>query len=169
MNLTTKGRYAVTAILDLATNANEQTPVSLNDISARQGISLSYLEQIFVKLKNYGVVKSIRGAGGGYILAKANNEISIADIISAVDEQIKITGCNNIEKSNCAGDNVKCIAHDLWDDLELNIFNYMKTKKLSDVINSSNIKAHKKFEKYQGEEFKTDILLNSDKAKNLYS
>src|SRR5262249_44913487 len=99
MNLTTKGRYAVTAILDLATNSsNTSVPIPLQDISKRQNISLAYLEQIFLKLKNYGLVNSVRGANGGYILAKPAGKISIADIISAVDESIKITGCNNFEK-----------------------------------------------------------------------
>lgn len=146
MNLTTKGRYAVTAIIDLATNSAGDAPVSLNDISERQNISLSYLEQIFIKLKSSGIVKSVRGANGGYILARGKGDISIADIISAVDESIKITGCN-VDKKNCGNNNAKCIAHDVWEDLELNIFNYMKTKKLSDIIESSQIKAHKKLVK----------------------
>jgi len=134
MNLTTKGRYAVTAILDLAGNSHGTTPVSLQDISVRQNISLPYLEQIFSKLKSFGLVRSVRGAGGGYILAKEIDMISVADIIFAVDESIKMTGCGHEVKKLCSSTNAKCLTHELWDGLEQQIENYLASKKISDIL-----------------------------------
>ena len=112
MKLTTKGRYAVMAMADLAANQAEN-PVSLNDIALRQNISLSYLEQLFLKLKNKKLVKSVRGASGGYILEKNLKDISVSNIISAVDEEVKTLRCKKESKKGCNGKNIKCITHNL--------------------------------------------------------
>ena len=120
MKLTTKGRYAVMAMADLASYQNGK-PVSLNDISLRQNISLSYLEQLFSKLKNEKLVKSIRGPAGGYVLERNPKDIKISNIILAVDEQIKTLNCKKESKKGCHGRTVKCITHNLWDDLELSL------------------------------------------------
>ena len=113
MRLTSKGRYAVTAMLDVTIHASHG-PVSLADISERQGISLSYLEQLFSKLRKYGLVNSIRGPGGGYRLGRCSAEIAIADIIIAVNESVDATKCQG--KGNCQGGQ-QCITHSLWEDL----------------------------------------------------
>ena len=113
MRLTTKGRYAVTAMLDLALN-KEKGPVSLADISERQGISLSYLEQLFAKLRKCALVTSVRGPGGGYLLNQECEQISVASIIDAVNESIDATGCNN--QGNCQAGEI-CLTHHLWSDL----------------------------------------------------
>ena len=120
MKLTTKGRYAVMAMADLAANQNLK-PVSLNDISLRQNISLSYLEQLFSKLKNRKLVKSIRGPSGGYTLEKNPKDIKISNIIFAVDEQVKTLNCKKESKRGCHGRTVKCITHNLWDELDIHI------------------------------------------------
>ena len=125
MKLTTKGRYAVMAMADLAANQNGK-PVSLNDISLRQNISLSYLEQLFSKLRNEKLVKSIRGPSGGYILEKNPKEIRISNIIFAVDEQVKTLNCKKDSKKGCNGKTIKCITHNLWDDLENHINNFFE-------------------------------------------
>tara|TARA_A100001037_G_C15030377_1_gene580604 strand:- start:528 stop:956 length:429 start_codon:yes stop_codon:yes gene_type:complete len=142
MKLTTKGRYAVMAMADLAANQNEK-PVSLTDISLRQNISLSYLEQLFSKLKNEKLVKSIRGPAGGYILEKSPKEIKISNIIYAVDEQIKTLNCKKDSKKGCNGKTVKCITHNLWDELENHINNFFEKVNLSDVIKQKNIETNK--------------------------
>ncbi len=142
MKLTTKGRYAVMAMADLAANQNEK-PVSLTDISLRQNISLSYLEQLFSKLKNEKLVKSIRGPAGGYILEKSPKEIRISNIIYAVDEQIKTLNCKKDSKKGCNGKTVKCITHNLWDELENHINNFFEKVNLSDVIKQKNIETNK--------------------------
>ena len=113
MKLTSKGRYAVTAILDIALHAGTN-PVCLADISERQNISLSYLEQLFAKLRRGGLVKSVRGPGGGYRLALSADQISIGMVISAVNENINVTRC--LGKGNCKG-GVECLTHSLWQDL----------------------------------------------------
>ena len=133
MKLTTKGRYAVMAMADLAANQNLK-PVSLNEISLRQNISLSYLEQLFSKLKNQKLVKSIRGSSGGYILEKNAKDIKISNIIYAVDEQVKTLNCKKESKKGCNGKSVKCITHDLWDDLEKHINNFFERVTLNDLI-----------------------------------
>jgi Rrf2 family iron-sulfur cluster assembly transcriptional regulator len=130
MRLTTKGRFAVTAILDLALSQNGG-PVSLAGISERQGISLSYLEQLFGKLRRNEVVSSVRGPGGGYLLAKNLEEVSVADIIRAVDEPIDATSCGG--KENCHDDQ-KCITHDLWVGLNEHIFDYLSSVKLATLV-----------------------------------
>ncbi len=136
MKLTTKGRYAVMAMADLAANQNNK-PVSLTDISLRQNISQSYLEQLFSKLKKEKLVKSVRGPTGGYILEKNPNEISLSNIIFAVDEQVKTLNCKKESKRGCNGKTSKCITHDLWDDLEIHINKFFKKVSLNDVINKS--------------------------------
>lgn len=130
MRLTTKGRFAVTAVLDLTTNQGDG-PVSLGEISARQKISLSYLEQLFGKLRRNGLVNSTRGPGGGYMLARSVDEISVADIIAAVDEPIDATQCGGQE--NCVDDQ-KCITHDLWEGLNEHIFSYLRDIKLGKLV-----------------------------------
>ena len=138
MKLTTKGRYAVMAMADLAANQKSK-PVSLNEISLRQNISLSYLEQLFSKLKNEKLVKSIRGPAGGYILEKNPKEISISNIIFAVDEQVKTLNCKKDSKKGCNGKTVKCITHNLWDDLEQHINNFFDNVSLNDLIKQKRL------------------------------
>jgi len=130
MRLTTKGRFAVTAMIDLAMN-NHGGPVTLADISERQKISLSYLEQLFGKLRRNGLVSSVRGPGGGYNLAKKQDEVSVADIILAVDEPIDATQCGG--KENCR-DEQKCLTHDLWADLNNHIFEYLRRVTLAELV-----------------------------------
>ena len=129
MRLTTKGRYAVTAMLDLALH-NKQRPVSLADISQRQAISLSYLEQLFSKLRASGLVKSIRGPGGGYLLNKLTSDLNLLDIITAVDEKIDQTQCGGA--MNCINDK-PCLTHFIWTDLNNKINDYMREITLSDI------------------------------------
>ncbi len=130
MRLTTKGRFAVTAMIDLAMH-NGQGPVTLSEISERQKISLSYLEQLFGKLRRQDLVSSVRGPGGGYNLAKPTDQVSVADIITAVDEPIDATQCHG--KENCKDDQ-KCITHDLWTDLNRHIFDYLRAVTLSELV-----------------------------------
>ena len=133
MKLTTKGRYAVMAMADLATNENLK-PISLSEISIRQNISLSYLEQLFVKLKNNHLVKSVRGSHGGYILDKKAKDIKLSSIIFAVDEEVKTLNCKKDSKKGCDGRSVKCITHYLWDDLEKHINSFFENKNLNELI-----------------------------------
>ena len=137
MKLTTKGRYAVMAMADIALYQNGK-PVSLNDISLRQNISLSYLEQLFSRLKNKKLVKSIRGSGGGYILDKNPKEIKLSNIIFAVDENIKTLNCKKDSKRGCHGKSTKCITHNLWDDLEQHINSFFESKSLNDFLEQKN-------------------------------
>jgi Rrf2 family transcriptional regulator, iron-sulfur cluster assembly transcription factor len=136
MKLTSRGRYAVMALADLA-KFNSVNPVSLRDISLRQNISLDFLEQIFSKLKKNNIVKSIRGSNGGYILNKQPVEIKLADILSAVDEEIKTVQCKKELKKGCNSKTSKCITHNLWDELEVHINNFFEQKNLKDLINNS--------------------------------
>ena len=115
MKLSSKGRYAVMALADLA-KFNLKEPVSLRDISLRQGISLVYLEQLFSKLKKNKIVTSVRGNRGGYVLSKQASEIKISDVFIAVDEKIKTVGCEKHSNNGCNGKSSKCITHDLWDE-----------------------------------------------------
>ena len=138
MKLTTKGRYAVMAMADLAL-FKDRGPTSLKDISLRQNISLAYLEQIFIKLKNKNLVKSIRGAKGGYVLDIPPEEIKISNIISAVDEEIKTLNCNKDSKKGCNNKNVKCITHNLWDQLDQHINNFFEKVKLQDLVKKNQI------------------------------
>ena len=116
MKLSSKGRYAVMALADLA-KFDPNEPVSLRDISLRQGISLVYLEQLFLKLKKNKIVSSVRGNKGGYILNKNASEINISEVLSAVEEKIKTVGCEKHSKKGCNGKSAKCITHNLWDEL----------------------------------------------------
>ena len=136
MKLTTKGRYAVTAMLDLALN-NSQAPVNLTDISARQGISLTYLEQLFRKLRKKGLVESVRGPGGGYRLAMSADEITTARVMYAVDEPIDVTRCGG--QQNCMGD-VRCLTHDLWLGLNRHVSEYLNGISLGELIRTNNVK-----------------------------
>ena len=134
MRLTSKGRYAVMALVDLA-RFNNINPVSLRDISLRQGISLDYLEQIFSKLRKKEIVQSVRGTQGGYVLNKKAKEIKLTNIFDAVDEKVKTVQCKKESKKGCNGKATKCITHDLWDELETHINSFFEKKKLSDLIN----------------------------------
>ena len=137
MKLTSKGRYAVMALADLA-KFNSINPVSLRDISLRQGISLDFLEQIFSKLKKHNIVKSIRGTNGGYILSKDPEEIKLAYILNAVDEEIKTVQCKRESKKGCNSKASKCITHNLWDELEIHIQHFFNKKNLGDLIKGNN-------------------------------
>ena len=133
MKLTSKGRYAVMALADLARFDNG-APVSLRDISLRQGISLLYLEQIFSKLKKSNIVKSTRGVNGGYILTTNPNQIKLSNIFSAVQEEVKTVQCKKESKKGCNGRSTKCITHNLWDELEIHINQFFEQKNLKDLI-----------------------------------
>ena len=136
MKLTSKGRYAVMALVDLARFDNIN-PVSLRDISLRQGISLDYLEQIFSKLKKNNIVKSIRGTHGGYVLNKSPNDIKLTNIFHAVDEKIKTVQCKKDSKKGCNGKATKCITHNLWDELEVHINTFFENKSLEDLVHDN--------------------------------
>ena len=133
MKLTSKGRYAVMALVDLA-RFNNINPVSLRDISLRQGISLDYLEQIFSKLRKKEIVKSVRGNQGGYVLNKKAKEIKLTNIFDAVDEKIKTVQCKKESKKSCNGKSTKCVTHNLWDELENHINDFFEKKSLEDLI-----------------------------------
>jgi len=137
MKLSSKGRYAVMALADLA-KFDPNEPISLRDISLRQGISLVYLEQLFLKLKKNKIVNSVRGNKGGYILNRKASEIRISDVFVAVEEKIKTVGCEKHSKKGCNGKSAKCITHNLWDELEDYINNFFEKKKLSDLINQKD-------------------------------
>jgi len=132
MKLSTKGRYAVMAMVDLARHSGGN-PVSLADIAERQEISLSYLEQLFAKLRRGGLVKSVRGPGGGYLLAHKREEMRISDIILAVDEPIRATRCTPGAPVGCRGNRSRCLTHDLWEELSNQIHLYLSSVSLGDV------------------------------------
>ena len=133
MRLTSKGRYAVMALVDLAI-FDGINPVSLRDISLRQGISLDYLEQIFSKLRKKQIVQSVRGTQGGYILNRKAKEIKLTNIFDAVDEKVKTVQCKKDSKKGCNGKSAKCITHEFWDELEVYINNFFENKNLSDLL-----------------------------------
>jgi Rrf2 family transcriptional regulator, iron-sulfur cluster assembly transcription factor len=135
MRLSTKGRYAVTAMMDIALH-EKMGPVTLADISQCQGISLSYLEQLFAKLRRSGLVEGVRGPGGGYKLARSSGLISIADIIQSVDEKLDMTTCGG--KGNCSNGE-KCLTHKLWFDLSCNLFEFLNGIKLEQYVNRPEI------------------------------
>ena len=136
MKLTTKGRYAVMAMADLAkTRAN--CPINLTEISLRQGISISFLEQIFLKLKRKNLVESSRGPAGGYMLSKAPEEIKLSCIINAVDEKVITIACKKESKKGCNGKLTKCITHNLWDYLEMHINDFFDKKNLGDLLKNN--------------------------------
>ena len=134
MNLSTKGRYAVMAMVDLARNANGK-PVALNEIAQRQEISLSYLEQLFARLRRGGLVVSARGPGGGYRLARGADETRISDIMIAVDEPLKATRCELGSPKGCTGQQGRCVTHDLWEELGRQIYIFLSSVTLADVVN----------------------------------
>ena len=131
MRLTTKGRFAVTAMIDVAMHGTK-TPVTLAGVSQRQKISLSYLEQLFGKLRRHGLVESVRGPGGGYRLARGPETISVADVIVAVDEPIDATKCGGRE--NCKDDGKRCMTHELWASLNAHIFGYLRSVSLAELV-----------------------------------
>ena len=133
MKLTSKGRYAVMAMADLA-KSNVKEPTNLAEISLRQGISISYLEQLFLKLRKNNLVQSARGPAGGYVLSKPPEEIKLLSIISAVDEKIKTVKCKRESKKGCNGKSIKCITHNLWDDLETHINKFFEDNTLNDIL-----------------------------------
>jgi Rrf2 family iron-sulfur cluster assembly transcriptional regulator len=155
MRLTSKGRYAVTAMLDVTIHAS-QGPVSLANISARQGISLSYLEQLFSKLRKSGLVNSIRGPGGGYLLSKCSAEIAVSDVISAVNESVDATKCQG--KGNCQGGE-QCLTHSLWEGLSERIEEFLKNITLAELVAKNDVQAVSKRQ--------DDFYLRSNKEQSL--
>ncbi|REL32086.1 Fe-S cluster assembly transcriptional regulator IscR [Thalassotalea euphylliae] len=137
MKLTSKGRYAVTAMLDVAIHA-ASGPVPLADISERQGISLSYLEQLFSRLRKHGLVTSVRGPGGGYRLGKCSAQIAVADVISAVDESVDATKC--MGQGNCQGGH-QCLTHTLWSDLSKRIEEFLQNISLAELVEQRDVKS----------------------------
>ena len=133
MKLTNKGRYAVMAMADIA-KTKSNVPISLAEISLRQGISISFLEQIFLNLKKSNLVNSSRGPSGGYLLAKSPEEIKLSCIIESVKEKVKTVGCKKESKKGCNGKSVKCITHNLWDELEDHIYQFFNNNTLKDII-----------------------------------
>ena len=133
MKLTSKGRYAVMAMADLA-KYNVKKPTNLTEISLRQGISLAYLEQLFLKLRKNNLVQSVRGPLGEYVLSKPPEEIKLLSIISAVDEKVTTLKCRKESKKGCNGKSIKCITHNLWDDLEIHINKFFEDNTLNDVL-----------------------------------
>ncbi|MBD3670862.1 MAG: Fe-S cluster assembly transcriptional regulator IscR [Gammaproteobacteria bacterium] len=136
MRLTTKGRYAVTAMLDLALHYSDG-PITLADISGRQGISLSYLEQLFSKLRKHGLVDSARGPGGGYRLSRPADEIAVVEVITAVDEKVDATRCGG--KGNCQGEE-RCLTHELWTDLSNQIYDFLDNIHLGDLVERRGVR-----------------------------
>lgn len=156
MRLTTKGRYAVTAMLDLALHS-DQGPVSLSDISNRQGISLSYLEQLFSKLRKKSLVTSVRGPGGGYRLSRSNDDIFVAQIVDAVNESVDATGCKG--RSDCQGGNT-CLTHHLWCDLSDQIHDFLNQISLEQLVRRDDVRQvaeRQSFEDRQSQ-FKSDKI-----------
>ena len=135
MKLSTKGRYAVTAMMDIALH-EKQGPITLADISQCQGISLSYLEQLFAKLRKQGLVKGVRGPGGGYRLAKSADQISVADIIQSVDEKLDMSKCGG--RGNCSSGE-KCLTHQLWFELSCKLYKFLSGIKLDQYVNRPEI------------------------------
>ena len=138
MRLTTKGRYAVNAMLDLAIHASDK-PVSLSDISERQVISLSYLEQLFSKLRRQGLVQSVRGPGGGYCLSRGAEMIFVAQVIDAVNETVDATGCGGAETCQAGG---RCLTHDLWTDLSNQIYSFLSSVSLASLVKEGEEQVH---------------------------
>jgi Rrf2 family iron-sulfur cluster assembly transcriptional regulator len=136
MRLTTKGRYAVTAMLDLALHAKEK-PITLADISQRQGISLSYLEQLFSRMRKQGLVASARGPGGGYRLSRDANEINVAQVIAAVDEKVSVTRCEGRGDCHNGG---PCLTHELWCNLSDQIYDFLNGISLGNLVEQQHVK-----------------------------
>ena len=133
MKLTTKGRYAVMAMADLATYSKNK-PVSLSEISLRQNISLAYLEQLFIHLKENRLVRSIRGVKGGYALERPASEIRLSNIFHAVNEEVKTLNCKKDSKKGCNNKSIKCITHNLWDKLDTHINGFFENVKLEEIV-----------------------------------
>ena len=133
MKLTTKGRYAVMAMADLASYSKDK-PVSLSEIAIRQNISLAYLEQLFIRLKDKKLVKSVRGVHGGYVLNLPASEIKISNIFFAVNEEIKTLNCKKDSKKGCNNKSIKCITHNLWDKLDNHINGFFENVKLEELV-----------------------------------
>lgn len=138
MRLTTKGRFAVTAMIDLGLNGGER-PITLSAISERQNISLSYLEQLFAKLRRHGIVESVRGPGGGYCLAREASKISVADVILAVDEPLDATQCGGRE--SCTKSTQRCMTHDLWSTLNRKMLDYLASVNLASLVEQQQQRA----------------------------
>ena len=158
MRLTTKGRYAVTAMLDLAIHHGDG-PITLADIAQRQGISLSYLEQLFSRLRKHSLVSSVRGPGGGYTLGRDADNIFVAQVISAVDENVDTTRCGGAH--NCQ-DNQQCLTHDLWQDLSNRIFDYLNQISLRDLMNRRGVR--EVAERQEGGELSAAVSVGDLKA-----
>ena len=154
MRLTTKGRYAVTAMLDLAIHQGNG-PIALADIAQRQGISLSYLEQLFSRLRKRSLVSSVRGPGGGYNLSRGAGDISIAEVISAVDENVDTTRCGGAH--NCQN-NGPCLTHDLWQDLSERIYGYLNHISLQDLVDRKDVRDVVDLPERSGREVRLDSL-----------
>ena len=161
MRLTTKGRYAVTAMLDLAIHHGDG-PITLADIAQRQGISLSYLEQLFSRLRKQKLVSSVRGPGGGYSLGREANGIFIAQVITAVDESVDTTRCGGAH--NCQ-DNHQCLTHDLWQDLSTRIYEYLNQISLQDLMNRRGVQ--EVLERQQAGAAGNDVSLSQLKAETV--
>lgn len=158
MRLTTKGRYAVTAMLDLALH-QESGPISLADISSRQGISLSYLEQLFAKLRKQALVKSVRGPGGGYLLGREADTISVAELVDAVNESIDATKCSG--EQGCQGGDV-CLTHYLWQDLSAQIHQFLSNISLRELVDRKDIQSVRERQDAQVEEPDTSETAESE-------
>ena len=149
MRLSTKGRYAVMAMADLAKRGGDERAVTLADIAQRQDISLPYLEQLFARLRRGGLVKSVRGPGGGYRLARAAHETPVAEIVTAVDEPLEAVRCGS-GPAGCMPGGARCLTHDLWDDLGRHIHDYLASVTLEDVISGRLGQRHAREEASQG-------------------
>lgn len=159
MRLTTKGRYAVTAMLDLALHATEG-PVPLAEISQRQGISLSYLEQLFSRLRRQGLVDSARGPGGGYRLARAASEIAVVDVINAIDENVNVTRCGG--KGDCQ-DGEPCLTHELWCDLSKQIHDFLAGIDLAQLVERRSIQEISKRQEDKQEQDRASFAVVSER------
>ncbi len=163
MKLNTKGRYAVMAMVDLAKHGAAK-PVSLADIAGRQEISLSYLEQLFARLRRVGLVKSMRGPGGGYRLARPASETRIAEIIQAVDEPIRATRCETDAPGGCLGVKGRCLTHDLWEELGRQIQIFLNSITVADVLEKRVLGRAAPLRDI-GDAFQTDLLMSPYRAK----
>jgi Rrf2 family iron-sulfur cluster assembly transcriptional regulator len=157
MRLTTRGRYAVTAMLDLALHY-ERGPVSLAEIAQRQGISQSYLEQLFSRLRKNGLVGGTRGPGGGYRLGRPTDEISVADVIDAVDESVDATRCGG--KQNCQGEH-RCLTHDLWEDLSAQIRGFLGDLSLRQLVERRSVQVVRQWQDNASAERREELMTES--------
>ena len=157
MRLTTRGRYAVTAMLDLALHADAK-PISLSDISRRQEISLSYLEQLFAKLRQRKLVASVRGPGGGYLLSRPGNQINVAEIIDAVNENVDATSCSG--KGNCQGGEV-CLTHHLWEELSHKIHDFLSDISLGQLTDTEHVRTVCERQSHRAAESREDVIKTS--------